>query len=314
MSCNSPLLIKIKGKYQKVPCRWCMGCRIARRNEWSTRIRLEAFDYMRKGYGSSFCTITYNDDYYQGGAFISDIQKMNKRLRYYLKRDISWFKRLRLHLPKDFKYYCVSEYGENEDRGHFHCIYMGLPSDFLAEYLRKSWKFGFIQVAPLSHSRIRYTLKYMDKQVLSDKDRDEYIKTYHREPPTAVFSKGIGSRYFLENLDSIRDNGGLLTENGIIGLSPYYTKKFGIDTSLRQIAVSNAIKSSAKHYGMSEAEYTLYQNYCKELVLNNRARQAGFASSNSFVNNSKCNYRRVSTSILDKKQVDKLVDAVLSTE
>lgn len=308
MSCNSPLLIKIKGQYQRVPCRWCMGCRISRRNEWSTRIRLESFDYMRKGFGSSFCTVTYNDDYYQGGAYISDIQKMNKRLRYYLHRDTS------LGIPIDFKYYCVSEYGEAEDRGHFHCIYMGLPSTFLSEYLRKSWKFGFVQVAPLSHSRIRYTLKYMDKQVLSDKDREEYINTYHREPPTAVFSKGIGSRYFLENIDSIRENGGLLTDNGIIGLSPYYTKKFGIDTSLRQIAVSNAIKSSAKHYGMSESDYTLYQNYCKELVLNNRARLAGFASSNSYVENSKSRYSRVSTSVLDKIQVDKLVDDVLSTE
>ena len=308
MSCNSPLLIKIKGQYQRVSCRWCMGCRIQRRNEWATRIRLESFDYMRKGFGSSFCTITYNEDNYRGGAYISDIQKMNKRLRYYLKRDNS------LGIPTDFKYYCVSEYGTQTDRGHFHCIYMGLPSEFLSEYLRKSWKFGLIKVDPLSHSRIRYTLKYMDKQVLSDKDREEYISTYHREPPTAVFSKGIASRYFLENIDSIRENGGLLTDNGIVGLNPYYTKKFGVDTSIRQLAVSNAIKSSAKHYGMSESEYTLYQNYCKELVLNNRARIGGFACSNNIVNNAKRNYGRVSTSVLDKIQVDRLADEVLSAE
>lgn len=308
MSCNSPLLIKIKGQYQRVPCRWCMGCRIQRRNEWATRIRLESFDYMRKGYGSSFCTITYNEDNYRGGAYISDIQKMNKRLRYYLKRDTLF------GIPSDFKYYCVSEYGTDGDRGHFHCIYMGLPCEFLSEYLRKSWKYGFIQVAPLSHSRIRYTLKYMDKQVLSDKDKEEYIAKYHREPPTAVFSKGIASRYFLENIDSIRENGGLLTDSGIVGLNPYYTKKFGVDTSIRQLAVSNAIKSSAKHYGMSESEYTLYQNYCKELVLNNRARLGGFASSDDFVNNSKRNYSRVSTSVLDKIKVDRLADEVLSSE
>ncbi len=308
MSCNSPLLIKIKGQYQRVPCRWCMGCRIQRRNEWATRIRLESFDYMRKGFGSSFCTITYNDESYSGGAYISDIQKMNKRLRYYLKRDSS------LGIPFDFKYYCVSEYGTAGDRGHFHCIYMGLSSDFLSEYLRKSWKYGFIQVAPLSHSRIRYTLKYMDKQVLSDKDREEYIATYHREPPTAVFSKGIASRYFLENIDSIRENGGLLTDNGIVGLNSYYTKKFGVDTSIRQLAVSNAIKSTAKHYGMSESDYTLYQNYCKELVLNNRARIGGFACPDHIVENAKRNYSRVSTSVLDKIQVDRLADEVLSTE
>lgn len=308
MSCNSPLLIKIKGQYQTVSCRWCMGCRIARRNEWALRIRLESFDYMKRGFGSSFCTITYDDAHYKGGAYISDIQKLNKRLRYYLQRDKS------LGIPTDFKHYCVSEYGTLGDRGHFHCIYMGLPSTFLSEYLRKSWKLGFIQVAPLSHSRIRYTLKYMDKQVLSDKDREEYIATYNREPPTAVFSKGIASHYFMENLDSIRENGGLLTDNGVVGLNPYYSKKYGLDTSLRQLAVSDSIKSSASHYGMSASEYTLYQNYCKELVLNNRARLGGFACSDDFVKNSKCNYRRVSASVLDKKQADKLADEVLSAE
>ena len=33
MPCNSPLEIKHNGIIYKVPCRFCLGCRVDRRNE-----------------------------------------------------------------------------------------------------------------------------------------------------------------------------------------------------------------------------------------------------------------------------------------
>lgn len=287
MSCNSPLKIKNKdGTFRTVSCRWCMGCRIARRNEWATRIRLECFSYMKRGIGSSFVTVTYDDNHYDGSVHISDIQKLNKRLRYYLRKDNS-------DIPADFKFYISSEYGTETDRGHYHGIYMGLPSTFLSEYLRKAWKNGFVAVYPVSFSRIRYVLKYLDKQLRSSTDISDYVEKYHREPPSAVMSHGIGTSYFYNNLEMIREKGGIPNDKGMYLLSPYYSKKFGVDTDYGRGNLDTQKQRVASRYGMSVADYNAYKRYCDELCYTKKARLGGFSPSNDFVDTARSQTREV---------------------
>lgn len=284
MACNRPLTIfnKYTRQYMQVSCRWCMGCRVARRSEWSTRIRLESFDYMSRGFGSSFVTFTYDDLHYNGNADLKEMQKLNKRLRYYLTKDNKG-------VPIDFKYYVVSEYGDRTNRGHFHAIYLGLESNFLLNYLRKAWQNGFVSVSPLSHSRIRYTLKYLDKQIVSKKQIDDYIKKYNRFPPSAIYSKGIGSRYFINNLDEIKKNNGLRVNGQLIGLNSYYSKKFNLDKL--EINLINDYKNydafKNNRYGMDFETFDLYSKYCRELVLNNRATIGGFSVDLRYLNDIK---------------------------
>ena len=87
MACNNPLKIIKNGVLHTYPCRWCIGCRIQRRTEWALRFRLESFSCYKKGFGSSFCTFTYNDDFYDGSVHLEDMSKMVKRLRYYLSQN-----------------------------------------------------------------------------------------------------------------------------------------------------------------------------------------------------------------------------------
>ena len=47
-----------------IPCGQCIGCRIRQREDWTTRIELEARDYPREQVW--FITLTYDDDHVPG--------------------------------------------------------------------------------------------------------------------------------------------------------------------------------------------------------------------------------------------------------
>ena len=47
-----------------IPCGQCIGCRIRQREDWTTRIELEARDYPREEVW--FITLTYDDEHVPG--------------------------------------------------------------------------------------------------------------------------------------------------------------------------------------------------------------------------------------------------------
>lgn len=217
MACNFPYEIKNKeGNICYVPCGRCLQCRIDRREMWIDRLMFELTDN-----DGVFLTLTYNDFFYPGQLVKSDVQK--------------FFKRLRKSLDcRKIKYYCVGEYGElggehnyyvdtpNLGRAHYHAIVIGLSplKDF--KFIRSAWPFGFIKVGPANHATIRYTLKYMDKQ-LSQKDWVELHGDITR--PFALMSNGIGLKFLLKNQDIISELGGYY-KNGKLRPLPKYYRQF----------------------------------------------------------------------------------------
>lgn len=310
MACNNPLKIIKNGVVHTYPCRWCIGCRIQRRTEWALRFRLESFSCYKKGFGSSFCTFTYNDDFYDGSVHMDDMSRMVKRLRYYLSQNNSG------QFVK-FRYYICSEYGENSTlRGHYHAIFFGLDSSFLKEFLRKSWRCGFVSVEPVCSAHFRYVLKYMDKQALSKKDKELYIQKFGRNPTGAIFSKGIGTDYYNEHVDELVKNDGLLLDGSIRPLNPYYSKKYGLDNTQFIQNIKDSVTKQAGRLGMSAAEYEVYSRYCNELSNVRRARSRGFAVSDTSLRQSKLdcgNYlSRISKHCLDT--VSDIVNRLIGTK
>lgn len=298
MACNSPIPRLIYGKTVLTPCRMCMGCRIQRRTEWSNRLRFEcAYQAKYNKLGSSFVTVTYSDDgleelrhehmiehlqklpqdtpFNNNSLFYDDMKKMIKRLRSHIHENLP-------QLDSKFKYYEVGEYGETDKRAHFHFIFCGLPSNLIAEFLRKSWKYGFIKTSPVTNARIRYCLKYMDKQIFGEECKNKF-ENNGLLPPRSVMSKGIGIDWFLNNTDFLKT--GTVNSNGKkVSVNSYYVKKYGVDNSLFQATAVAREKLSAELKNLSLGEYRYSKKYGHELKMVHSARLNSAVSDDSLNN------------------------------
>ena len=219
MSCNRPWICKDKkGNIVTVPCGWCLQCRIDKRNEWTLRLSFE----VQKSSGC-FITLTYDD------LHLPIDESLNKR-------DLQLFiKRFRKNLGSiKIKYYAVGEYGEKGNiitglqRPHYHLIVTGINALKAQTYISKSWNKGFIKILPANPSTIRYTLKYMDKQL-----HGESVKKVYGEklPPFATMSKGIGLDWIFNNIDTINELNGIPFGGVIRPIPRYYKQKLGIETN-----------------------------------------------------------------------------------
>ena len=94
----------------QVPCGQCIGCRLDKMADWSTRMSNEAQFH----HSTAFITLTYNNLSLPPGGSLS-------------KSDISLFlKRYRKQIePIKFRYYLCGEYGAKTKRAHYHMIVFG---------------------------------------------------------------------------------------------------------------------------------------------------------------------------------------------
>lgn len=162
--------------FRTVPCGKCVYCYKSRQNEWALRLDME----IKRSKTAKFLTLTYSEENIPAGRSLNmlDVQKFIKRLR---KKN-----------PEKIKYYYVGEYGNNTKRPHYHMIlFNSLETDF-----KSVWNLGHVHEGSVTQGSIRYTLKYMNKELF-----DESYKEYDRLDivrPFAHMSQGIGSNYVEE--------------------------------------------------------------------------------------------------------------------
>lgn len=170
----------IYGKIVKVPCGSCVTCRRTQATWWSHRIQHEVSAFDRLGIGSSFVTLTIESET-TPVLLKSDLQK--------------FFKRLRKRCPMyPFRYVAIGDYGENTFRPHYHALLLGFPPELSAE-VRKSWKFGFVDVEPVASGNINYVVRYM--QTHTPSQRQKFIDAGLQEP-FSLKSRSIGESLFNE--------------------------------------------------------------------------------------------------------------------
>ena len=129
---------------------------------------------------------------------VYDAQCFIKRLRKNLKTQIK--AHYDTFTEKDYfvRYYLVGEYGSTTLRAHYHGLLFFSSEKEAAcieESIRKSWKFGIVDVQFTAHSNASYVAKYLNS--------GSYLSLLHKHKsicPFAIFSKSvpIGTLYFNE--------------------------------------------------------------------------------------------------------------------
>ncbi len=223
----------------KIPCRWCINCRVDRRNEWKARAEYE----FKKHISGAFVTFTYNE------MFIPLVKGNDGKIRATIKKKDAqdFIERLRKKIQKEpenilrqknFTYLGVSEYGENGkifDRPHYHILFFGLDYLYNKQLFLEEWKNGFIDSIPILNGGINYVLKYMDKQIMGKQARFENYGRYRLEEPKQFQSKGFGNELYYNNTKNIQENNGKI-KSGMkyIQVPQYYKNKMKIIVNQRQ--------------------------------------------------------------------------------
>lgn len=101
---------------------------------------------------SCFITLTYNEDCIPLGEGVR-------------KRDVQLFlKALRFNAAsRKIRYYVCSEYGEENERPHYHGILFGV-SPVELDLIERSWNKGHVMVGTAEHKSMSYVSNYLVKQ------------------------------------------------------------------------------------------------------------------------------------------------------
>lgn len=196
MPCFQPISVPKRGFVDlrvTVACGQCIGCRVDRTEDWTTRIMHEVTLHDL----CQFVTLTYSDDNLPANGSL-------------VKKDYQDFmKRLRKRHGSKLRYFAVGEYGDQLQRPHYHAILFGIDfSDkrahsknehgdqlYTSEILDAVWGKGHAFFGKVTVQSARYVAKYCIKKVNGPMAPGHYGA---RAPEFAVMSlkPGIGSGWF----------------------------------------------------------------------------------------------------------------------
>jgi hypothetical protein len=171
------------GSPVNLPCGQCIGCRLARSQEWALRCVHEASLYD----DNCFITLTYAPENLPPDAGLR-------------KRDFQLFmKRLRKAYPdKKIRYYHAGEYGDRTNRPHYHAILFNhnfndwtylfdSPSGseiYTSPTLERIWGLGFVTIGTVNMESAAYVARYCVKKITGlgkdEVDETTQLKPYER--------------------------------------------------------------------------------------------------------------------------------------
>lgn len=154
-----------------LPCQRCVGCRIAKSQEWAIRSVHESKMHKQ----NSFITLTYADPHLPEDYSVS-------------KREWQLFmKRLRKRYGSGVRFYSCGEYGDRFFRPHYHALLFGLDFPdrvfwkmvndvrlYTSESLSKLWPFGQASCGDLTYQSAAYCSRYVMKKMNGDKADEHY--------------------------------------------------------------------------------------------------------------------------------------------
>lgn len=243
---DNPIEINGRITYEiSVPCGKCPRCYERRKMEWGFRMEKE----MEISKNTLFTTLTYNPEtvpyskYGQKTLRPKDLQDFFKRLRQNQKRSKITIEHLANGLTQNdkIKYYACGEYGEENQRPHYHAIIFNVSR----KNIEKSWGLGETHVVPANKETIGYVMKYLDKRLGQE-------KLWKKEPEYNTMSEGVGKSYISKNANWHKINIDILyvmKNNGIkIPMPRYYRSKiFNNDERMQQVILVEQTLLGAKN-------------------------------------------------------------------
>lgn len=188
-----------------VSCGQCIGCRLRYSQEWALRCVHEGQLHS----ANMFLTLTYDNANIpaSGSVDVVEWQTFAKRLR---------------HAIGPFRFVHCGEYGERNNRPHYHALIFGkmMPdlvylkgSDdaplFTSELLSRKWGKGFCTVGHLTYDSAAYVARYVVAKIGGKRLEDDATNPYVRRDPftgekwyvkreymTSSRNPGIGSGWF----------------------------------------------------------------------------------------------------------------------
>lgn len=223
-----------------VPCGQCGECRLSRARTWATRCVHESSQWKF----NCFITLTYREPPPRNSLNPEDTRNFIRNFRYSFK--------------KPFKYFLVGEYGEKNDRPHYHALIFGHDfglhkyketEDPLAKANKKSspkvatnlhplwdtsalscpalddiWSLGHTSVGDLTFDSAAYCAQYAMKKVNGSKAKDHYgdrLPEFSRQSQNA-----IGKQYALQYADEIIYNNSVISNGTKQPVPNYYLKQY----------------------------------------------------------------------------------------
>lgn len=170
--------------YLSLPCGKCVGCRMAYAKSWALRCQLE----LQQHDNAAFTTTTYDDAHLPATLEKRHFQLWLKRLR---------ARAIRSAATKSLRFFGCGEYGETNQRPHYHAIIFGLGIQH-ADLIDSTWGMGLTATFQATPASIAYTAGYTSKkQGWQDQRRVERVdpdtgEVYYWQPPFMQMSRRPG--------------------------------------------------------------------------------------------------------------------------
>lgn len=238
-----------------LPCGQCVGCRLAKAQEWSVRCMHEASLYE----DNCFVTLTYADE-------------SLPELGTLVKRDHQLFvKDLRRAFPRRrIRYFMCGEYGDDFARPHYHFLLFNVrfPDEYYwcmskgnkfyrSPLLESLWTHGNSWIGDLTVESAEYVARYTLKKVNGDKAFERYVRDLDPEtgellmvePDYVAMSRrpGIGSAWW-KQFKRDCDKDFLTIEGKRFTVPGYYDRLLEMEDTDRYLQV----KAKRKEVAQSE--------------------------------------------------------------
>lgn len=176
-----------------LPCGRCIGCRLEYSRKWAVRLMHESMCHDDNHY----LTLTYDDEHLPPdfSLQLEDFQLFMKRLR-------------KKHGTK-IRYFHCGEYGDENNRPHYHAIIFNFKIDdkvyhkkldnghklYTSPSVSALWANGHVYIGAVSFDSCAYVARYVTKKITGDPAADHY---QGRKPEYCTMSRnpGIGKLFY----------------------------------------------------------------------------------------------------------------------
>lgn len=263
--CSRDKMIR-QGRRLMLPCRHCVGCRLAKSREWANRVVMEQLYHD----DCWFLTLTYDDEHLPTSPALSAYGEIVAHHATLVKADLQrFFKRVRRYSGQSFRYFAAGEYGTQTYRPHYHILVFGLRLDdlqvlrqnfagdqyFTSDFIAKCWTVGYHILGRVTWQSAAYTARYTMKKATHGFDKRYYsVAGIESEFQVMSLKPAIGLQYYLDHPDLFEyDTFSVSTPQGGRKMRPpEYFKKLYKDSHPKE-----ALERSLNLRAQSEVNYHL---------------------------------------------------------
>lgn len=276
-----------------ISCGQCVGCRLERSRQWAVRCMHEASMHEN----NCFITLTFSPEGLtrRNAEFRKEEKENPDRVKGWNEvgihpRDFQLFmKRLRKKFGKGVRYYYCGEYGETNNRPHYHaCMFnLDLPDRRLwkmsngiplyrSEILEELWPYGYSTIGEVTFESAAYVARYVMKKVNGEMANEQGTYVRHdSETGEASFVKpeycamsrrpGIGKTWFEKYKEDVYPNDFVILRGKKCRPPKYYDKLLEVDDTFKYDDIKMArVENAYKWVDEQTPERLKAKEKCKE--------------------------------------------------